>query len=261
MSYKFCVYGNPISHTKSPNMHNFALKSLGIDGVYDKKQVQSAQELIEHIKTNSIKGANITVPFKEDVIELLDSVDEFAKSCGAVNTIVNKNGELGGYNTDAQGFYLSLPNSYKSALILGAGGSAKAITLYLKQKKVDVCVLNRSERNREFFEKIGVEFFSEGEFYPREFELVVNSTSAGLSSKEAPFKEILEKILPSSKLGYDLLYGLQTPFLELCERLDIKRQDGKYMLINQGVLAFNLFFDSRYSFDSLQPLFAKGFDS
>lgn len=259
MSYKFCVYGNPISHTKSPNMHNFALQSLGIDGEYDKKQVDSAKELVSHIKENSIKGANVTLPFKEDVIEYLDSVDEFAKECGAVNTIVNKDEKLKGYNTDAEGFFRSLHGTYNSALILGAGGSAKALALYLKLKGLDVSVLNRSERNREFFEKNEIEFFREDEFEVKNFELVVNSTSAGLSSETAPFVDILKDILPHSKLGYDLLYGKETPFLKLCKSLGVQSQDGKGMLINQGAIAFNLFFDSRYSFESLQPLFIQGF--
>jgi shikimate dehydrogenase len=259
MSYQFCVYGNPISHTKSPDMHNHALQTLGINASYGKKQVESAKELVSHIKEHPIKGANVTLPFKEDVLEYLDSVDEFAKASGAVNTIVNKDGVLKGYNTDAEGFFLSLQEPYKSALVLGAGGSAKALALYLRLKKVDVCVLNRSERNREFFEKNGIEFFTESEFEPKNFELIVNSTSAGLSSESAPFADRLKELLPHSKLGYDLLYGKETPFLKLCESLKVQSQDGKGMLINQGALAFSLFFDLRYSFEILQPLFIEGF--
>jgi len=255
----FAVFGNPVIHSKSPYMHNNTLLSLGVKGCYKKIKVESAKEIVESIKILKLEGANITVPFKEDIVPFLDDIEPFAKQANAVNTIVHKNGRLIGYNTDAEGFFRCLPTFLKRVLILGAGGSAKAIALYLKQKGMSVSVLNRSESRKGFFDSCGIDFFTPTTFvYDTAFDALINSTSSSLDGK-LPFEDVLEGLLPSKPYCIDIMYGKSSPFLELAKTYGSVVKDGKEMLINQGVLAFMLFFEGRYSFEELIPFFEQGF--
>lgn len=256
----FAVFGKPVSHSRSPDMHNLALRRLGIYGCYKKIEANSAAEVVEVVKTLGLNGANITVPFKEDILTYLDEVDGFAARANAANTVVVKNGKLHGYNTDAEGFYRMLSPKTKSALILGAGGSAKAIALFLKQKGVAVDVLNRSDNRRGFFDEAGIPFFTEAAFSVKKYDAVINATSAGLDSLVVPFESILREILKDKNTEcIDIMYGKETPFLNLANSMGHKSQDGAMMLVNQGVLAFNLFFENRYGFGELEPIFREGF--
>jgi len=255
----FAVFGNPVTHSKSPSMHNRALLSLGERGCYKKIKAECAQDIVDSIKTLRLDGANITVPFKEEIVPFLDEIDPFAKLANAVNTIVHKDGRLKGYNTDAEGFFRCLPASLKRVLILGAGGSAKAIALFLKQKGLSVTVLNRSEFRRDFFDSCGIGFFTPSTFvYDEAYEAIINSSASSLEGK-LPFEDILESLLSEKPYCIDIMYGKPSPFLELAKTYGCMTKDGKEMLINQGVLAFMHFFDQKYSFEELVGLFEQGF--
>lgn len=196
-----------------------------------------------------LSGANITVPFKENALEACDVLDDYAKNIGAVNTVVLKNGKLHGFNTDAPGFIASLDGfKPKKVLILGAGGTARAIAYALKTEGINVMVANRSTPRLEFFAKRG---FDVCEFERLDvkagYDLVINTTSAGLTSDiELPCKEeILDILLRNAAMAYDCIYK-ETAFLKKAKELGVVSKDGLDMLIWQAFFAFEKFNDKKF---------------
>ena len=244
----FSIFGNPVSHSISPRMHNLALEGLHVDGCYIRTPLQDGSKLIEKFHALQLDGANVTVPHKEFAYNLCDELDEFAKKIGAVNTLVKKNGKIYGYNTDAPGFYKAIESFGKinSALVLGAGGTAKAIATILKKNALHVEVLNRSKKRLEYFDNHGFITYSWDVFEPKSYDLIINTTSAGLSDNVLPMDEkILNSLMQKAHFAFDVIYNKQTPFLNLAKQNNLTCKDGVDMLLYQGVLAFNLFFDNK----------------
>ena len=119
----FTIFGNPVSHSKSPLMHNYSFKGLDCNGCYTRYKLEDGTTLRQKFFDLNIKGANITVPHKEEAFKACDILDEFAQKVGSVNTIVKKDGKLYGYNTDAPGFLKAIAEfkNIKNVLFLGAG--------------------------------------------------------------------------------------------------------------------------------------------
>jgi shikimate dehydrogenase len=246
---KFCIFGNPIEHSISPKLHNSVFKAFGIDANYTKILLKNADELKGHFLKLELTGANITVPHKEAAFEICDETFGIAKKIGAANTIVQKNGQLFGFNTDASGFFKSIKEfgEIKNALVLGAGGTAKAIAFILQENKIYTEILNRSEHRIEFFKKRGFNAYSWDNYKTKKYDLVINTTSAGLKNDVLPAPiNILNQILKNTRFGFDVIYGKQTPFLKLCEENQLTCKDGTDMLLYQAVFAFNIFFDNVY---------------
>ncbi|MDR2100499.1 MAG: shikimate dehydrogenase [Campylobacteraceae bacterium] len=246
---KFCVFGNPIEHSISPKLHNAAFKAFDIEANYTKVLLENGDELKRYISRLKIDGANITVPHKEAAFRACDKVFGIAKKIEAVNTIVQKNGRMFGFNTDALGFFKSLHGfgEIKNALILGAGGTSKAIIFALQERGIDTELLNRSQERLDFFTKRGFNAFCWRDFEPKKYHLIINTTSAGLKDDNLPApKELLEKIFKNAKFGFDVIYNRKTPFLNLCEENSLTCKDGADMLLYQAVFAFNVFFDNIY---------------
>ena len=244
----FSIFGNPVSHSISPRMHNLALEGLKLNGCYIRTPLINGSKLIEKFNSLKLDGANVTVPHKEFAYELCDELDEFAKKVGAVNTLVKKDGKIYGYNTDAPGFYKAIESFGKinSALILGAGGTAKAIATILKKNSLHVEILNRSKGRLEYFYKNNFIAYSWDEFEPKSYDLIINTTSAGLSDNSLPIDEkVLNSLMQKSKFAFEVIYNKQTPFLKLAKQNSLTCKDGADMLLYQGVLAFNLFFDKK----------------
>ena len=147
MKKLFAIFGNPVKHSRSPLMHNHVFKRLGFDACYTRILLEDGSKLKETFLSQKLSGANITVPHKEAAFKACDEVRGFAKEIGVVNTIVNKDGRLIGYNTDADGFLFSIEDfkDVKKILIIGAGGTAKALAKKFKLENFEVSVLNRSE--------------------------------------------------------------------------------------------------------------------
>ena len=243
-------------------MHNLALNGLHINGCYIRSPLKDGSQIINRFKSLQLDGANITVPHKEYAYELCDELDEFAKSIGAVNTLVKKEKKIIGYNTDAPGFYKAIESfgEIKSALILGAGGTAKAIATILKKNSIHVEVLNRSKNRLEYFEQNGFLSFCWNEFKPKSYDLIINTTSAGLSDTNLPLdKEILNLLMSKSKFAFDVIYNKKTPFLALAKQNSLIYKDGSDMLLYQGVLAFNLFFDNKLNNEKITSFMQKAF--
>ena len=244
----FTIYGNPVSHSKSPQMHNAGFKQIDFDGNYTKTHLENGNDIKNNFLSNNIQGANITVPHKEDAFKNADNIIGLANDIGAVNTYINKDGKLEAHNTDAPGFMKAIEEfqnikSIKTAIILGAGGTAKAIAVAFKEKGIETTIVNRSENRLQFFQNLNCTTYSWDNFkLNNPYDLVVNSTSAGLKDDNYPAPlEILEKILDNSNFAIDCIYGKKTPFLKLAEQKNLKFKDGEDMLLYQGVLAFELF--------------------
>ncbi|AFI05103.1 shikimate dehydrogenase [Helicobacter cetorum] len=247
----FGVFGNPIKHSKSPLIHNACFlayqQSLGFLGHYHPILLPLESHIKDEFLGLGLSGANVTLPFKERAFQICDEVRGIALECKSVNTLVLENNQLVGYNTDALGFYLSLKHkSYQNALILGSGGSAKALACGLKEQGLKVSVLSRSANHLDFFEQLGCACFTNA---PKNaFDLIINATSASLNNELPLDKEILKGYFKESKLAYDLMYGVLTPFLSLAKDLNINFQDGKDMLVYQASLSFEKFSSSKISY-------------
>ena len=242
----FAVFGDPIAHSVSPRLHNKAIADLALDALYTRVLLKDGNELINKFRSLKLNGANVTLPHKEFALNLADDASETARKIGSANTLVLKNEKIYAYNTDAPGFLKAISNfkEAKSAIILGAGGTANALAYALRSQNIDVCILNRSKARLDKF-KDHYECFSWDDYKEHKFDLVVNSTSAGLKDDLLPApKEILDGILKSAKFAFDVIYGKQTPFLKETKRQNLACKDGADMLLYQAVLALNLFYNS-----------------
>jgi len=259
----FTIFGNPVSHSKSPLMHNLSFQGLNYDGVYTRYKLEDGSELRQKFFDLKIAGANITVPHKQHAFDACDELDEFAQKVGSVNTIVNKNGKLYGYNTDAPGFLKAISEfkNIKRVLFLGAGGTAQSTSIVLRDAGYDVSILNRSIGRLERYEKEGFKTFTFENFEMSEpFDLVVNMTSAGLEDESFPCPiEILKTVVPTAKACVDVIYGKVTPFLKFAQEQNKPTKDGSDMLLYQGIIAFEYFTEHKFNFSEIKEEMQKAF--
>jgi len=256
MAQLFTIFGNPVSHSKSPLMHNLAFHGLGYNGVYTRYRLEDGAQLREKFFELDIKGANITVPHKQHAFEACDELDEFAQKVGSVNTIVKKEGKLFGYNTDAPGFLKAIAEfkNIKKVIFLGAGGTAQSTSIVLRDAGYEVTILNRSVGRLERYEKEGFKCFTFENFKMEEpFDLVVNMTSAGLEDDSLPCPiEILKEVIASAKACVDVIYGKETPFLKFAKEQNKPTKDGSDMLLYQGIIAFEYFCNQAFNFEEIK---------
>ena len=234
----FTIFGNPVEHSKSPLMHNHFFKKKDLNHCYTRYLLEDGSQIIQKFKELKLKGANVTVPHKEWAYKKADEVRGVAKEMGAVNTLVLENGKVIGYNTDGPGFMEVIKAfDYKNPLIIGAGGTARAISFLLKAD-----IINRSEKRLEFFKQRGFNTYTWDTFEFKNYDLIINTTSAGLKDENLPMpKKMLEKIFQNAKYAVDVVYGKKTPFLKLAEQYNLQTRDGLYLLVYQGILAMELF--------------------
>jgi len=258
----FTIFGNPVAHSKSPLMHNYAFQGLGIHACYGRWKLEDGDKLRKTFLELGLKGANITVPHKEAAFRACDILDPFAQSVGAVNTIVKRNGALHGYNTDAPGFLKAIETfDTQNVLFIGAGGTAQSTALILRNAGYNVTILNRSAPRLEHFTEQGLETATWQTFVPRNYDLVVNMTSAGLNDDNLPApKKLLETIMQNTRAAIDVIYGKETPFLALARTYSLPTKDGTDMLLYQGAIAFEHFMDGKYHFDEILPHMQQAFD-
>ncbi len=250
------VIGDPVDHTASPAMHNAAFKDLGLDYVYVAFRVGNAElsEAIEGIRGLNIAGMNVTVPHKKAVMAYLDVISPEARTIGAVNTIVNKDGKLIGHNTDAFGFTKSvdlegtLKKWPQTVVLLGAGGAARAVLFALLQRpEVErIHLINRTKAKGKL---LANEMDSEGRVYTgslsdgewAEVGLLINSTSVGLfpDVTSSPLQDA--SVIRPDMLVVDIIYKpLQTQLMLKAGECGATVINGLGMLVWQGVRAFEL---------------------
>ena len=262
---KAFVIGNPIEHSLSPALHGLWLKELGINGKYEAIDCppRYLAKTIKKLAEDGYQGGNVTIPHKEKVMLLCDEIDDLAKQVGAVNTLEFKNGKIIGRNTDVEGFINNVSRETfspqgKKALILGAGGAARAVILGLQNAGCDITISNRTLAKAQ---KLATEFGCEIlEWQDRnelsKFDILVNTTSLGMEN--GPPLEINLDLLPKSALVTDIVYNPQkTELLSQAEKLGLNIVEGLGMLIYQAVAGFEIWFGqkpnvSRETFKYLQ---------
>ena len=267
------VVANPIRHSISPFIHNSAFEATGINGVYLAWEVDATElaETVANIRRYQMYGINLSMPYKEQVIPYLDQLSEEACLIGAVNTVVNREGTLIGYNTDGKGFFKSLPSfkiSRKKLVLLGAGGAAKAI---LAQAILDgvsqVSVFVRSasiEKTRPYLEKLqnetgfkvdlfALEDVSELQARIIDSDLLVNATSVGMDGVSLPIPASVA--LPEKLLVADVIYQpFETPFLNWARNQGNHAVNGLGMLLYQAAEAFQLWTGKEMPTDQIWEL-------
>lgn len=258
----FTIFGDPVSHSRSPLMHNHVFNTLSLNACYTRTQLLDGSKLRETFFAKALSGANITVPHKEAAFKACDEIRGIAQAIGAVNTIINENGRLIGYNTDADGF-LSAIQSFgplQHALILGAGGTAKALATVLRNNGIVPVILNRSPNRLDYFQSNGYEAYSWETFTLNSYDLIINTTSAGLSDDNLPIDAVLlAQLLSRSRCAIDVIYGKETPFLREVKNAALPYKDGSDMLLEQGVLANHLFMNTTIPTDTIRPIMQESF--
>lgn len=263
----FGVIGSPIHHSLSPLIHNFLFSYLGISAHYDKFDIPSPSLLASTLQ--SLSGANITLPYKEEVFGLCDEVRGFAQEVEAINTVLCRNQKLYGFNTDGLGFWECIKNlELKTALVLGAGGSARAIAMMLKKQGVDTMIYNRTPSKVDFFRSRGIGVLETLEV--KEVDLLVHTTSVGLDGKSLPYQqEKLQSLVSKAKYVFDVIYPSQKGIVGIDQFRDFflsrpktaflglsnQGMDGLEMLLYQAFFAFEIFCDGQYCFEELKALF------
>lgn len=255
MEKVYGVIGSPISHSMSPMMHNDLFEHYKLKARYHAFHVpqEGVNAAIEGIKALGIAGINVTIPHKIDVIEYLDEVEEVAANIGAVNTIVNENGKLIGYNTDGNGFIRSLNQVISNeelcsakVLIIGAGGAARGIFISLAAMGVkNIDIVNRTmERAHSIIDdcKFPVDShglgFAEAEADLGKYQVIVNTTSVGMHPNVDEMPLSLENITPKTIVS-DIIYNpFETKLLQEATRRGAITQNGIGMFVYQGALAF-----------------------
>lgn len=256
-----CIFGNPVSHSKSPLMHNSVIKHLGIKGCYARYKLEDGKKIKERFFQLNLLGANVTVPHKESAFALCDEVRGVAQKIQAVNTLVREGDKMIGYNTDAEGFLKAIEEfDYRNILIIGAGGTAKALCTILHMHNKKFALINRSEGRLDFFKAQGFQTFTWESFENDSYDLVINTTSAGLEDDALPLPEaMMREVLQKARFGVDAIYGKQTPFLKLAQSLSLQTKDGSDLLLYQGLLAFNYFTQGRYSLKAIEKYMRASF--
>ena len=244
---RYLVIGNPITHSQSPELHNYWIKENGINGIYDKEKLneENLKELFLKIKNQEINGANITVPFKRNVIAYLDQLSLEAEKTQSVNTVYLKKDKITGHNTDIDGFELAIKDvNYdvegKRVLILGAGGVVPSIIFALyKMKVLSVTISNRTKSKAENLKSLfnELEIVDWGE--ASNVDMIINATSIGLKKEDK--LNIDFSNFQSSEFFYDVIYNpKETNFLKDGKNLGKKTENGKKMFIYQAAKAFKI---------------------
>lgn len=261
------IFGFPIEHTLSPLMHNAAFRALGLDMCYLPFRVtpQDLPQAVNAIRALNILGVNITIPHKEKVIPLLDEVQGDALFIGAVNTIVNSDGRLTGYNTDGRGFMSSLSEEGiaiedREILIIGAGGASRAISYYLSENARGLFLYDidrtKAEKLVNEFKKIRGNVFLVKEINDvKIFDMVINATPLGLKPDDP--LPLNPSLITSQTIVCDLIYK-KTEFLKEVENKGAKVLDGSGMLLWQGVLSFELWTGMKAPLDVMRRALQSG---
>lgn len=244
-----CIIGDPVYHSLSPIMHNSAYQSLGLNWVYVAFRVkkENLQSAVMGIKSLGIRGVSVTIPHKVAVLSLLDSLDAVAEKIGAINTIVNQNGKLYGYNTDWEGAMLALKEKTriqgKKVVLIGAGGAGRAIAFGLKKEGAEVTILNRTvEKAKNLAKEIDAKFGGlEDLEVIKESDIVVNATSVGMHPKHHECI-VPKELLHSNLTVFDIVYTpKETELLKRAKEKGAKIVYGYKMLLYQAVRQFELF--------------------
>ena len=252
-----CLIGWPAAHSRSPLIHHYWLRTLGIEGGYSIEAIppEGFAEFVSHLSAHGFVGANVTIPHKERAL-VLTAPDARARAVGAANTLWYEGNELRSTNTDIEGFLGNLDASAPGwdvtgeALVLGAGGSSRAVVFGLIERGIErVYLANRTiERAHALADRLGktvqpIEWDAVKEVLPR-VGLLVNTTSLGMRGQ--PPLDLDIEALPAQAIVADLVYvPLETSLLQAARARGLRTADGLGMLLHQAVRGFELWFGRR----------------
>ena len=251
---KFLVIGNPINHSLSPELQNYWLKKNNINAIYDKQRldIDDLKDFVLKIKSKEIAGANITVPFKKEIIPFIDKLTPESEGTDSVNTILLNKGETVGYNTDIIGFEKAIKETNynfvkKKVLILGAGGVVPSIIFALQRMNIKhIMISNRTkskaEKLKNYYKKKNsseniISVVDWGEL--PNFDVIINATSVGLKKDQSLDLDFSK--IEKGKFFYDVIYNpKETNFLKAGKQLGNQTENGKKMFIYQAAEAFKI---------------------
>ena len=245
------IIGNPLRQSLSPSLHNYWLKQNCLKYNYRKFQINNINDLGMSLKKSKIKGFNVTIPFKKEIIQYLDKLDKTSSVLQAVNTVKNNDGILEGYNTDVSGFttglkYFKRLNVKKPALIIGAGGASEAIIYSLISKGFkEIFVMNRTRKRAEALEEkykeVSIKNWMKMEAINTS-GLIVNTSSLGMIGY--PNLALSLKDAEKDTKVYDIVYNpLKTSLILEAEKNDLEYVTGLAMFIGQAQKSFQIWFN------------------
>ena len=254
---KLAVLGQPISHSRSPAMHNAALAELGLAGAWSYEPIEVGPERfaarVRAMPREGFVGANVTVPHKLAALALSDLASESARAIGAANTLSFAGGRVAAENTDATGFIdaLAASPSGKRALVLGAGGSARAVVWALVTHGAEVTIWNRTEARadglaRELGARVARPNRSDGLLRTGDIDLIVNATTVGMGASTERVADLRSLPIDADALGethqlVDLAYGsVETELVRVAKARRARVVDGLEVLVRQGAASLRI---------------------
>ena len=239
------VIGNPVRHSLSPLMHNASFAHENINAAYLAFESNDIEGAIRGMRGLGIKGLSVTIPHKAAVMPLLDEVEPLAMDIGAVNTVVNKNNKLIGYNTDATGALRALSDvvnvNGKKCVILGAGGAARAIGYILKRNNVSLMIANRGvERGKALSNALDSPFIEMDQLENIDVDMLINTTPVGMSPN-VNFCPVPDNALKPGMTVMDIIYNPKTTrLLQVAVNKGCQTINGLGMFVYQGAEQFSL---------------------
>ena len=272
MANTYAVIGDPIDHSLSPNIHNAAFRQLGLDHTYIAYKIPAGELSagIGALKEIKIAGFNVTIPHKIEMMKFLDEMDTTCKVIGAVNTVLNEDGKLKGYNTDMIGFLdpikkRNLIIKDSQVMLLGAGGAARAIiTAMVKEKARKITIVNRTLENAnklsEFAKKIGgnvdVVSLQEANELISDHKFIINSTSIGMNNEPSPIST--ENVNENSVI-YDIVYQpMNTDLIKKSKEMGATIIYGYEMLLSQAACSFEIWHKTEAPYDVMKKALLGG---
>lgn len=249
---KICmVIGDPVEHSLGPQKYNTVYQKLGIDDefvyVACRVKISDVADFIKGVRAMGIRGVSCTIPHKVEVMKYLDKIDPIAEKIGAVNTIVNDDGVLTGYNTDWIGAVIPLeritPLKGKTVAMLGAGGAARAIAYGVKERGADLTIYNRTpERARELADAVGVKARSLDALNDiKSVDIIINATSVGMHPNETE-TPLDRQFITDKQVVLDVVYvPYETRLLREAKQQGAQVVHGSEMLLHQGIAQFKLY--------------------
>lgn len=239
------IFGNPVTQSLSPQMHNAAFNHVGLNMVYLAFNVKEAADAATAMRTLGLMGASITAPHKEAIAEHLDELNEICAAIGAVNTVVNQEGRLVGCNTDWLGVVQALEQVADlpgaRCLVLGAGGGSRAAIYGLQRKGATVFIMNRNEvRARSLAAQMNCAFVHWGAWERLNVEFVINATSAGMTPNQGR-SLVPKRWLKAGMVVLDMVYRpMETKLLKDAKAAGCRGVSGLEMLLYQGAAQFEI---------------------
>ena len=272
MANTYAVIGDPIDHSLSPNIHNAAFRHLGSEDTYIAYKIPAGELSagIGALKKIKIAGFNVTIPHKIEMMKFLDEMDTTCKVIGAVNTVLNEDGKLKGYNTDMIGFLdpikkRNLTIKGSQVMLLGAGGAARAImTAMVKEKASKITIVNRTMENAnklaEFAKKIGgnIETVSlqEANKLISDHKFIINSTSIGMDNEPS---HISTENMNENSIVYDIVYQpMNTDLVKKSKEKGATIIYGYEMLLSQAACSFEIWHKTEAPYDAMKKALLGG---